>query len=115
MEIADLYYVNWKMVFVRIVHFAILVRKRTPFGIYKWRHRLHSGGRNVCSHKGNVIDKEKLESKLDVPTFDDTYYAISVIHLQTLFYLLMLGHVLAVACFVTEIMWHRYRSNGRGL
>jgi len=35
MKIADLYYVNWKMVFARIVQFDILVRKRTPFGIYK--------------------------------------------------------------------------------
>jgi len=26
---------------------------------------------------------------------------------------LMLGYVLGVVCFVTEIMWHRYRSKGR--
>ena len=65
--------------------------------------------------KEKVNDKEKLESKLDVPTFTDTYYAISISYLQTSFCLLILGYVLAVACFVTEIMWHRYRSKGRGL
>jgi len=53
--------------------------------------------------KKRSLDKLNVESKLDVPTFDDTYYAISVIHLQTAFYLLMLGYVLACACFVTEI------------
>jgi hypothetical protein len=35
-------------------------------------------------------------------------------HLQTAFYLLMLGYVKALACFVTVIMWHSYRSKGRG-
>jgi hypothetical protein len=59
------------------------------------------------------LHKIKLESSFGFSTFDDTYYAISVSHLQTAFYLLMLGYVLAVACFVTEIMWHRYRSKRR--
>jgi hypothetical protein len=45
----------------------------------------------------------------DVHTVADTYCALSVRHLQTALYLLMLGYVLAVVCFVTEIMWHRYR------
>jgi len=53
--------------------------------------------------KKRSLDKLNVESKLDVPTFDDTYYSISGIHLQTAFYLLMLGYILAVACFVTEI------------
>jgi hypothetical protein len=60
------------------------------------------------------LDKYKLESKFDSLTFDDTYYAISISHLQTVFYLLILGDVLALACFATEIMWHRYRSKGCG-
>jgi hypothetical protein len=64
--------------------------------------------------KKRSFDKLKLESKLDVPTFADTYYAINIGHLQTAFYLLVLGYVLAVVCFATEIMWHRYRSKGRG-
>jgi hypothetical protein len=54
------------------------------------------------------FEKLKMESKLDVPTSADTYYAINIGHLQTTFYLLMLGYVLAVACFVSEILWHRY-------
>ena len=58
--------------------------------------------------------KMKLESKFVSPTSDDTYYAINVSHLQTAFYFLMLGYVLAVACFVSEIMWHLYRSQRRG-
>ena len=59
------------------------------------------------------FDKLKMGTKLDVPSFDDMYYAISIRHLPTAFYLLMLGYVLAVACFVTEIMWQCYRSKGR--
>ena len=59
------------------------------------------------------IDKEKLGSKFHSPTSDDTFYVISNRHLQTAFYLLMLGYALTVACFVTEIMCHRYRSKGR--
>jgi hypothetical protein len=56
--------------------------------------------------------KAKIESKVHVPTFADTYYAINIRLLQTAFYLLMLGYVVAVVCFVTEIMLHRYKSKG---
>jgi hypothetical protein len=63
--------------------------------------------------KERNFDKLKMDSKLDVPTFADTYYAIGIGYLQTVFYLLMLGYVLAVVCFATEIMWHRYRSRKR--
>jgi len=59
------------------------------------------------------FDKLKIESKLDGHTFTDTYSAINIRQLQTAFYLLLLGYVLAVVCFVTEIMWHRYWSQGR--
>ena len=58
--------------------------------------------------------KTKLKSKYVSPTSGDTYYAINVRHLHAAFYLLMLGYVLAVACFVCEIIWHRYWSKGRG-
>jgi hypothetical protein len=58
--------------------------------------------------------KARIKSKFNSPTFADKYYAISIRHLQTVLYLLLLGYVLTVACFVTEIMWHRYRSKGRG-
>jgi hypothetical protein len=50
------------------------------------------------------------ESKFNSPTFADTYTAISISHLQTVFYLLLLGYVLEVASFVIEIMWHHCRS-----
>jgi hypothetical protein len=61
-----------------------------------------------------LFNRAKIISKLDIPTPADTYYVINIRHLQSPFYLLMLGHVLAVVCFVTEIMWHRYRSKGHG-
>jgi len=64
--------------------------------------------------KKSSFYKLKIESKFYVPTFDDTYYAINISHLQTAFYLLMLGYVLAVVFSVTEIFWHCYRSKGRG-
>jgi hypothetical protein len=36
--------------------------------------------------KGRSFDKLKMESKLDIPTFDNTYSPMSIIHLQTPFY-----------------------------
>jgi hypothetical protein len=62
----------------------------------------------------NLDDEFETEKNLDVPAFADTYSAIIIGHLQTAFYLLLLGYVFAVVCFVTEIMWHSYRSKGRG-
>jgi hypothetical protein len=61
-----------------------------------------------------VFEKLKRESKFDIPTLADKYFVITIGHLQTAFYLLMLGYVLAVVCFVSENLWHRYRSKGRG-
>jgi hypothetical protein len=49
---------------------------------------------------------------MDVSTFADRYFAISIRHLQTAFYLLMLGYVLAVVCFVAEVMWKRHSLRG---
>jgi hypothetical protein len=54
--------------------------------------------------------KIKFNFQFNSSAFDNRYYDISVSHLETVFYLLMLGYVLALACFVTEIMWHRYVS-----
>ena len=59
------------------------------------------------------LEKAKIEAKIFSPTFADTYCAINIRHLQAAFYLLMLGYVLAVVCFVTEIMWKPYRLMGR--
>jgi hypothetical protein len=100
---------------VRTFDYAILFRKRSPFFeiIDEVIGHIIEGG-FFLRIKKRGIDKAKLESNFDFSTFDDTYYVISVSHLQTAFCLLMLGYVLAVACFVTEIMWHRYRSKGRG-
>jgi hypothetical protein len=39
---------------------------------------------------------------------DDTYTVFGVGHLQTAFYLLILGYISALVCFVIEIVWHRY-------
>ena len=64
--------------------------------------------------KNRSFDKFDIESKFDIPTFADTYCAINIRNLQTAFYLLMLGYVLAGGCFVTEIMWHQYRSERLG-
>jgi hypothetical protein len=50
----------------------------------------------------NFNDELKKEIILDFPAFADTYYAISVGHLQTAFYFLFLGYVLAVACIMTK-------------
>jgi hypothetical protein len=46
---------------------------------------------------------EKIENGIKVcfSTFDDTYCAINIRHLQTAFYLLVLGYILVVVCFVT--------------
>jgi hypothetical protein len=100
---------------VRTFAFAIMVMKGTPFFEFIDDVLLHIVEGGIFMHiKERSFDKFKMVSKLDTPTFADTYYVINVRHLQTAFYLLMLGYALAVACFVTEIMWHRYRSKGRG-
>jgi hypothetical protein len=59
------------------------------------------------------FEKAEIQTEFNSPTSDDNYFVFRVSHLQTAFYFLMLGYVLAVVCFVTEIMWHRYRSKGR--
>jgi hypothetical protein len=56
--------------------------------------------------------KAKVKSKFNFPTFDDTYTAISIRHLQTVFYLLLLGYILAFASVVTEILWHFIGQSG---
>jgi hypothetical protein len=54
-----------------------------------------------------------MESNVNYSKLSGTYYNISLRHLQAAFYLMMLGHALALACFVTEIMWHSLRSKVR--
>jgi hypothetical protein len=73
------------------------------------QHMVESG---ILTHiKKRDFHKEKLLSMSDAFTFEDTYTVFGITHVQTAFYLLMIGYVLAFFCFVTEIMWHRYRSN----
>jgi hypothetical protein len=98
---------------VRTFKLALLLKKGTPFfWIHRWRHIVEGG---IFMHiKKRSFEKLKVESKFDVPIFDDTYYSINISHLQTAFYLLMLGFVLAVACLVTEIMWYIYSTKVRG-
>ena len=93
---------------------AILVSKRSPLLDIINDVIVHIiEGRIFVHIKNRGIYKENLETIFEFLSFDDTNYAISIRHLQNAFYLLMLGYVLGVVCFVTEIMWHRYRSKGR--
>jgi hypothetical protein len=100
---------------VTTLDFAMVVKKGAPF--FKFiddvlGHIIEGG---IFIHiKKMSFHQLKRESKLDVPTSYDTYYALNITHLQTAFYLLMLGYVLAVVCFVTEMLWHCYWSKGRG-
>jgi hypothetical protein len=69
----------------------------------------------ISTHiKRRDFSKEKIEATWDDFAFDDTYIAFGASHLQTAFYLLMIGYVMGVACFVTEIVWHRYGSQVKG-
>ena len=98
---------------VKTLDFVIVLRRRSHFfeSINDVISRIVEGG--IFMHiKKWGFEKEKIQTEFNFPTSDDTYSAYGVIHLQTAFYLLMLGYVLAVVCFVTEILWHRYRSKG---
>jgi hypothetical protein len=100
--------------FVRTLDFVMLVNKGTPFFefIDDALSYIIEGG--IFTHiKKRSFDKLKMVSKLDVPTSYDTYSALNITQLQTAFYLLMLGYVFSVACFVTEIMLHCYWSKKR--
>jgi hypothetical protein len=69
----------------------------------------------ILSHiKKRYFRKENIVSVFVSTPTDDTYSAFGLRHLQTAFYLLMLGYVLSIACFLIEIMWHRYKSKERG-
>jgi hypothetical protein len=63
--------------------------------------------------KEHGLYKQKMDSKFIAFTSTDTYNAMSIRNLQTVFYVLLLGYVSALACFVTEIVWHCCRSKER--
>jgi hypothetical protein len=76
----------------RTLEHVMMFKKGTPFFEFiddVLGHKVEVG---IFMHiKKRSFDKLKIESKLDVPTFDDTYCAVSIRHLQTAFYLLFLG------------------------
>jgi hypothetical protein len=96
---------------VRTIDPAILVRKRSPFfeDLDNVVGRIVEGGIFMQIKKRGFM-KENVQTKFDFNMFDDTYLAMNIRPMQTALYFLMLGYVLAVVCFVTEIMWHRYMS-----
>jgi hypothetical protein len=99
----------------RTLDLAIMVQKGIPSSEFIDDVLGHILEGVIFMHiKKKGFDKLKIVSLLDVPTFDDPYFAINIRHLETVFYLLILGYVLAVVCFVTEIMWHHYKSKGHG-
>jgi len=69
------------------------------------------GGINIHL-RDRALYKAKIDFMYNSPTFTDTYYALNISHLQTAFYLLFLGYVTSVVCFVSEIIWHRFSSKG---
>jgi hypothetical protein len=65
----------------------------------------------ILTHiKKRDFHKEKILPMADAFPFHDAYTVFGIRHLQTAFYLLMVGYVLAFVCFVTEIKWHGYRT-----
>jgi hypothetical protein len=74
--------------------------------------RIVEGG--IFMHiKKRGYEETKIQTEFNFPTSDDKYLVFGASHLHTMFYLLILRYVLAAACFVTEILWHRYRSKRR--
>jgi hypothetical protein len=99
---------------VRTFEYGILVRKRSPFFelINDVVSHIVEGG--IAVHiKKMSFEKTKFGTEYDFRTSEDNYFVYGVSHLQTGFYLLMLGYGLSFTCFCTEIMWHRYWSKGR--
>jgi hypothetical protein len=72
------------------------------------QHVVESG--IITQVKKRNFHLEKYLATRDSFVFDNTYTVFGITHLKTAFYLLMLGYVLSFVCFVTEIMWHSYRS-----
>jgi hypothetical protein len=98
---------------IRTFAFTISVRKRSYYFDFMNDviDRIVEGG--IFMHiKKNLFEKEEIQVEFNIHTSDDEYFIFGVSHLLTAFYLLMLGYVLAVVCFVIEILWHRYRSKG---
>jgi hypothetical protein len=99
---------------VRTFDCAIFVEYRSPFFEFINDVISHIVEGGIFMHiKKMGFEKTKIQKEFNFLTANDKYSVYTVSHLQTAFCLLMLGYVLAVACFVTEIVWHRYSSKGR--
>jgi hypothetical protein len=85
---------------VRTFDIAFLVRKRSPFFevIENVVGRIVEGGIFMQIKKRGFV-KENIQRKFDFNVFDVTYSAMNFRHLQTAFYFLMLGYVLAGVLF----------------
>ena len=71
-------------------------------------HIVESG---ILTHiKKRDFPKENILSMPDALVFDDTCTVFGFSHLQTAFYLMILGYVVALACFLIENIWHGYMS-----
>ena len=74
------------------------------------QHTVESG---ILTHiKKRDFHKEIIFSMSNAFAFDDTFTVLGVRHLKTAFYLLVMGYVLAFACFVAEVLLRRYMSKG---
>jgi hypothetical protein len=73
----------------------------------------HTAESGILTHMNKkYLLREGILTMSNAFASDDTYIVFGVRHLQTVFYLLILGHLLAFACFVTEIVWQQYKSKG---
>ena len=99
---------------VRTFDFVTVVRKRSTF--FKFINDVigHINDGCIFVHiKKRGFKETKIEPEVSSPTFDKTYSVFGFRQLQTAFYFLMLGYVLAVVCFVTKIIWCCFRSKKR--
>jgi len=90
---------------------VLLVYRGTPFldlinNIID--HTVESG---ILTHMNKkYLLKEEILLMSNAFAFDDTYIVFGVRNLQTAFYLLLVGYLLAFASFVTEIVWQQHKS-----
>jgi hypothetical protein len=87
---------------------GIIVMNANPFLEYINRvvSRIEEAGIFV-QMKRMQIYSAKLEGKALSYTFVDTYIDMNITHMQTAFYILLFGHVLAGVCLVMEVTWYR--------
>jgi hypothetical protein len=77
---------------VRTVDFSILFRKRSPYFEFINDVESHIVEGGIFMHiKKRWFEKLVIQSEFNFPTSDEKYFVFGVSHLQTAFYLLMLG------------------------